>query len=275
MVHSCPRATSRTALWYAGVGVLLGLAWLSKATGLLLLIGYLIWMVLEFGLHRRRNHTASDTRKTSSRRWAVGLACLVCAFLLVGSPLLVRNLRRFGNPFHNVNSLLLFADTYEDLDTMIESDTTTSAATGEFLATHSVTEIVSRELSGLVWELFIILRSLGPTPLDDSRVLFGAPLALLAIVTMAARRRPEHRLLLIWGLLHWVVFAWYVPIAAGERFVLPLLIPILVTASEGIVRLWPSEKPLWERLLMALGILWCVAWTIATLASASLAQRLS
>jgi hypothetical protein len=81
---------------------------------------------------------------------------------------------------------------------------------------------------------------------------------------MAARWRPEHRLLLVWGLLHWVVFAWYVPIAAGERFVLPLLIPILVASSEGLVQLWPWSKP-WARRSFALsGIAWLVVWALAT-----------
>jgi hypothetical protein len=256
----------------ACVGAILGLAWLSKATGLLLLMGYLIWLTLEFAVHRGKG----DAHRATLRTWAVSTVCLCAAFLAVGSPLLVRNIRRFGTPFHNVNSLLLFADSYEDFDGMLAADTTTAAAAREFFATHSAAEIAGREMSGLVWELFIILRSLGPTPLDDSRVLFGMPLALLALATIATRRRPEHRLLLVWGVLHWVVFAWYVPIAAGERFVLPLLIPMLVTAAEGVVQLWPWERPRSARLLTWSGLLWLGIWMIATYAGTSwLVPRLS
>jgi len=270
--QSIAESTKRESLRFACVGTMLGLAWLSKATGLLLLIGYLIWLTVEFGL-QRRNHGAQPT---AMRKWAVATVCVCSAFLAVGAPLLVRNVRRFGNPFHNVNSLLLFADSYGEFDGMLAAGTTTSSAAQDYFATHTVSDVVRRECSGLVWELFIILRSLGPTPLDDSRVLCGAPLALLAIATALAQRRPEHRLLLVWGLLHWVVFAWYVPIAAGERFVLPLLIPILATASDGLVQLWPWEKPRAVRLWAGLWILWLLVWVIATYAGTSqLAPRLS
>lgn len=272
-VTSESASTRHMARRFAGAGALLGLAWLSKATGLLLLIGYVIWGLLEFWRQRRKSRNADE--RASSKPWAVALACLLGAFLLVGSPLLVRNVRRFGNPFYNVNSLLLFADHYKQFDAMLASHTTTSEAAREYFVTHSVASMAQRELTGLVWESFIILRSLGPTPLDDSRVLFGIPLALLAVATMAVRRRPEHRLLLVWGVLHWVVFAWYVPIAAGERFVMPLLIPLLATAADGVVRLWPTSRNRWTRLLVILGILWCACWVVATCESASLAERLS
>lgn len=254
------------------VGAILGLAWLSKATGLLLLIGTVIWSVLEFALDRR----SSAGTGTTMRKWAVSIVCLCGAFLAVGSPLIVRNVRRFGNPFYNVNSLLLFADSYQEFDGMVAAKVTTPEAARQFFATHTVGDVARREMSGLVWELFIILRSLGPTPLDDSRALFGAPLALLALATIMAARRPEHRLLLVWGVLHWVVFAWYVPIAAGERFVMPLLIPILVTAGEGVMRVWPWEKPRSAKVLMILGVLWLVVWVMASYAGASwLVPRLS
>jgi hypothetical protein len=118
-----------------------------------------------------------------------------------------------------------------------------------------------REASGLVWELFIMLRSLGPAPLDDSRILFGIPIAGLAIAVAWSQRRWEHGLLLVWCLGFWVVFAWYVPIAAGERFILPILAPLLVLAAEGILRLAPQQRSgavLWA------GGLWSVAWLALT-----------
>src|SRR5690606_20222096 len=102
---------------------------------------------------------------------------------------------------------------------------------------HTLGDIAQREITGVVWEAFILLRMLGPYPLDDSRVLFGLPLAACALIAIAARPRPEHLLLAIWTGLFMGVFAWYVPIAAGERFLLPLLAPVLLCASEGFVRL--------------------------------------
>ena len=160
-------------------------------------------------------------------------ACTFIVFVVIASPLVVRNVRRFHNPFYNVNSLLLFADDYGQFDGMVNSGTTTAEAADAYFAAHSVLDVVQREVSGLVWELFIILRSLGPSPLDDARVLFGVVFSLCALFTLRALGRRADGLLLVWGLLFWVVFAWYVPIAAGERFVLPLLIPMLSCARGG------------------------------------------
>jgi hypothetical protein len=98
-------------------------------------------------------------------------------------------------------------------------------------------EMFRREVSGLVWEAFIMLRALGFAGLDDARVLFGLPLATCAALGMLATRGPGPRLLLVWTITAWIVFAWYVPIAAGDRFPIPLLCPVLAYAADGIVRL--------------------------------------
>lgn len=197
-----------------------------------------------------------------------------CAFLAMSAPLLIRNVRRFGNPFYNINSLLLFADEYPEIETYLREGTTTGEAARQFFATHTVFDLARREVSGLVWETFLLLRSLGPAPLDDSRVLFGLPLAALALLTMLALRRPADGLLLIWGLLHWLVFAWYVPIAASERFLLPLLVPLLATAAVGLVRLAASLRAAAVAWLPWLALVWTAAWVAASYYSSTLAVRL-
>jgi len=223
-------------------GALLGLAWLTKGTGLVFFGGYLLWLALA-GLQsvwqKKRNKATSEAsaQGLAFRTAVLSATCALIAFLLVGSPLIARNLHRFGNAFHNLNSLLLFADRYEDLPIMVDRGLTTGAAAQEFWQTHSLADIARREAGGLIWEAFIIVRSLGPAPLDDSRVLFGLPLALLAAAGMAVRRDPADGLLLIWGLICWGMFAWYVPIAAGERFILPLLGPVLIAASRDLASL--------------------------------------
>ncbi len=255
-------------------GGLLGLTWLAKGTGLLLLLGYLGWLAWEaLRCGPGTREPAGQPRQTTRSGWLLCGTLALSAFLIVSSPLLVRNVRRFGQPFYNVNSLLQFSDRYEDFDDLIESGTTTSEAARRYLATHSVGQILTREASGLVWELFIILRSLGPAPLDDSRILFGVPLALVALAVACVDRGPQHRLLLTWGLLHWLIFAWYVPIAAGERFILPLLVPILVTAADSLVRLaHPSTE--FDRKLPGLAAVWCIGWAAFTCLSPSLAGLL-
>jgi len=260
-------------LWAALAGGLLGLLYLTKGTGLLLFGGYILWLV---AARFWSVPTSPDAvgRRQSRRYFLLRIGLVSVAFLLVSSPLLVRNVRRYDSPFYNINSLLLFADRYEDIDQYLGEGTTTREAARQFLEHHSVVDIVRREVSGLVWETFIILRSLGPTPLDDSRVLFGLPLAGIAVLTMLSRRSAADGLLLSWGAILWVMFAWYVPIAASERFILPLLVPLLYLASEGIVRAFGALPSAALRLLPWVVGVWVVVWVTATYLSATLGARL-
>jgi hypothetical protein len=254
------------------VGALLGFSWLTKGTGLILLAGYLLWIaataLFRAKAVRRKQRRLDGAPSDQQHARPLLQACLwtlgvIVAFGVIGSPLLIRNVKRFANPFYNINSLLLFTDHYEELEPLLQQGTTTGEAARDWLATHTVLDILRREASGLVWELYIILRSLGPAPLDDARVVFGLPLAVLAAMWMGTRRSAADGLLLVWGIVCWVVFAWYVPIAAGERFILLLLAPVLGTAAEAIVRLVRSSSTL-NRIFVISIASWSVVWTGAT-----------
>lgn len=274
LIHLPPTpdaAVSRISPLRCGIGGgLMGLAWLTKGTGLVLLAGYLLWIALGLLWAPRtavQSLAASPQEPRADRRLPraiLSVVCAVAAFLAVGAPLIARNAQRFGNPFHNLNSLLLFADRYEDLPGMVDRGLSTGSAAREFLASHSVGDMLQREANGLIWEAFIIVRSLGPAPLDDARVLLGVPLALLAIARMGIRRSAADGLLLIWGGLCWAVFAWYVPIAAGERFVLPLLAPLLILASEALSRGAVGETRGLVPWIPALAVAWCAVWGAAS-----------
>jgi len=219
----------------AWFGVLAALFWLAKGTGLLLTASIALWLVI-----RRRKCVPPDVHSGHTRAdWKVmarELLVFLAAWTAVASPLLVRNQVRYGSPLYNVNSWLLFADDYADPVVLSEASTIGAAARA-YLANHSLAEILRRELSGLAWEVYILVRSLGPPGLEDARVLPGVVIAGLAVLGWCITRGEEKWLLLIWLIFSLLVFAWYVPVAAGERFVLPLLLPILLCASDGAVHL--------------------------------------
>lgn len=52
---------------------------------------------------------------------------------------------------------------------------------------------------------------------------------------------PRVRLLMIWCVVSVLMFAWYVPVAAGERFPFPLLVPLLMYAAIGIAHVVGSR----------------------------------
>ncbi len=243
------------------LGGLLGLAYLTKGTGLLMLVGTSLAAILlrlpswlkrplaadlktdpktdVCGSHQQDAPGPPAAPGRQDRQTASGVVMSVLLILfgwgIVASPLMVRNARMYGTPLYNVNSWLLFVDTFEQPVPLSQQQTVAETAHA-YWQSHTLGEMVRREVSGVVWETFILLRMLGPFPLDDSRVLFGLPLALCALIGILAHPRREHLLLGVWTILFVGVFAWYVPVAAGERFLLPLLAPSLVVAAEGIVR---------------------------------------
>jgi len=190
----------------------LGGAYLTKATGLLFLAGAAVWCLA--------------SRPARRRLWL-----LVAAFIVVALPLLVRNVLVYGNPFYSYNTRFLFADSY-DAGVQAGYDGLWSAAQA-YAASHSVIELAARFFGGLGWELHIMLRSLGPAGLGPARTLAGLLVAALACIGLM-RSEPTARLLvLVWTAISLVMFGWYVPIAAGDRFVLPLVPIWLAYAGEG------------------------------------------
>lgn len=225
-------------------GALLGLCYLTKGTGVLLLGCILAWFMIEHAL--RMKEYGIGTTCLSGLRHSV---LLLAAFALVASPLLVRNVRLFGQAFHNVNTYLLFADHYEEFEELLESGASVGQVAKQYLQEHSLADLAKREASGAIWEAFIIVRMLGPAPWDDARFLFGMPVVCLALLGLARAPASHRRWFIVWVALQWLVYAWYVPIAAGERFVLPILAPTLVYAAEG----WCSVGALWRTRLAARG----------------------
>ena len=130
-----------------------------------------------------------------------------------------------------------------------------------------MTDMLQREAQGLCWESYIFVRSFGPAPLDDSRLLFGLPIVLLALAGMVAERRQAALLLLAWITCFLAMFAWYLPIAAGQRFTVPLLPPLLVCTAAGLARINNSlgSKGLCHRTMaVSLALAWCIIWTTLT-----------
>ena len=245
---------------YLAIGVVLGLAYLTKGTGPLFLVITLLWIIV-CHFSGRRQQESSAVRFPSKP-----IAMILIAWILVASPLLTRNIRMFGNPIYNDNSYFLFLDQFENLPNLKQRMTVGETAE-QYLAQHSVADMLQREAEGLCWESYIFVRSFGPAPLDDSRLLFGLPVLLLALAGMVAERRQAALLLLAWTICFLIMFAWYLPIAAGQRFTVPLLPPLLICAATGLARISNhfSSRNLFRRpLVVSFALAWCIIFTVLT-----------
>lgn len=237
---------ARPSRWFA-LGAWAGLAYLTKGSALLLVLGLIVWLIVRrdspFRLAGGGRKGGHEGNSRSTQGAARSIALVLGAWLLVASPLLVRNARVYGNPLYNSNSPFLFSDSFEealrrsDPSRPANENESTWAAARRYFRTHSAGQVLARAATGSATELFILLRALGPSPLGESRALVGAPILLLALLGMAALRRRDAVLVLIWIGLFLLFFGWYVPIAAGDRFVLPLVPPIYVYAASTLGRL--------------------------------------
>jgi hypothetical protein len=247
-----PAATSSLRGWgrALALGGALALAWLTKGTGVLLLAGTLVAVVVNHG------------RRQSWRSRVLSMALVVVGFVVLASPLLTRNVLRYGSPFYNVNSQLLFVDAYADPLALAKQHSTAAAAL-DYWRSHSLREMAGRAVRGGVWEIYVLLRGLG-------RVLCGGLLALCAVVGLGTAPRFPWQVTVAWTVLLWGCFAWYVPIAVSERFLVPVLLPLLSAAAVGlerIIRLVVRTPGGAELVLVLLGWLWGGAWTLAQVAA--------
>jgi hypothetical protein len=224
------------------VGALLGLGYLTKASAFFLLVTFLVWSFGVAGL----------------RRWS-WLALI--AFAIVGSPLLVRNVRAYGDPLYSVNDRFLFADTFDEGLNREFRGTWTEAA--DYFRTHSAGTIAERALSGLGWEGFVLLRSLGPVTRSHGGVLAGVVLLLTALLGLIGRDWRIVSAAAGWLLPFYVFFAWYGVIARGDRFMAPVIPVVLILSARGTVMLLRAGAPvadrILERRLIFAALLWCIA----------------
>ena len=206
------------------LGFWTGLGWLTKGTALILAPAAMLWLMFSCreGDHRRQ-----------PGRGILLAGLFASLFALTAAPLLMRNVVRYGSPAHNVNSWLMFVDHYEDPVALSERWRLSELAR-RYAAETGVEGLVLRELRGLVWESFILLRGLGPVGLGEWRVLPGVLVAALVLLgLLSTPRRDVRSLALGWVIPSLALFAWYVPIAAGERFPAPLIPILLVYAGVG------------------------------------------
>lgn len=235
-------------LHLTAMGFILGLAWLTKGTVLLILLGLIIWfcsyaipwsrLFSRYSNRSKQEDTQTEQVNASTipfKRIFASLCLLAVGFTLIASPLLVRNARLYGSPTFNANSYLMFQDEFTEPHALIRQGSLSEAAKTYF-QTHSIAEMIKREVKGMLWQVFIFLRSLGSLPFEEGRLFFGVLALPFLAVGLIAETHPARRLYLIWIVLFWLAFAWYLPIAAGERFLMPLLLPTLAFISLGIVR---------------------------------------
>jgi len=197
----------------------------------------------------------------------------VCVgWVAVAHPLLIRNVKVYGEPLYSANQAFFYMDSFPsgaDPFGQVAAMGTHEEIRADYLAKHSLANMTNRAVTGTGWQSFIFIRSLGPTPLDDSRVLFGIIFLLLAGLSLLHASTAIKTTLAIWVTLSLLLFGWYIPIAAGQRFMAPFLPLLVAFAGVGMWRVM-SYIQRWPRttVVLVFGVLWnaiWLAWTTITI----------
>ncbi len=207
-------------------GVLVGLAYLTKGSGQLLIFAFLTaaFLFFRFRLFQVR-----------------GLWLFLVSYVLVASPLWLYNTIYYGSPtFNYAITHQMWMESWNDWH---PDDTDNLPTLVSYLQNHSLTEIIDRQWNGMKAMRNILVKTLWPTrtlKVDEFLLspFSGYLLAALAILPLlfwrATRKYLQHNdravyLTLLIVIPSFMLVAWYVPIVSlGQRFILPVIPFILV-----------------------------------------------
>lgn len=219
--------------WAFGAGLFAGLAYLSKANGILLLLlfGGTLLLVVTWRIF------------LDKRLWG-----FLAGFVLMSAVLWWYNWAAFGQPFFNVNTANYFwLDSWEEGFVVSEADLPDMAG---YWHTHSLAEIGERLWNGLTlsapkqWYAAFRLAGMPPASERWAVNLFTAVCLVLAtgVGWRVWKSWPRHQMPFYFsaaGILgFYVLFAWYHPISEAPRFVM-VWIPVVYTA---VIWLWQNSK---------------------------------
>ncbi len=244
------RSTAR----HAFAGILLGLAYWTKATALIAVLAYGV-AVLATERHRIVRYAPA---------WS-----LLAAWIVVVAPLVVRNVELYASPFYNVNAHYMWLDDWSDVALVDEADIP-SHTLWTFLDRRGAAVLALRALNGLARESAFLLTALGVRNERVSATALASGGLVLAIAALGLRRLPSPAARWFTG---WTVFgfvaalALHAPHASHPRFQLtslPILYCLAALELAGLAAArcgWPRRAWQSPRLHAAL------AGVVATLAA--------
>ena len=226
----------RPVMWI-GAGIASGLAFLTKGTGILVVPVFLVTTVFVYHgnlLRLLRNRYF----------WSFWIA-----FVLVSSPLLIRNAKVYGDPFYNFNRKLLWIDHLEEAlrpDFPVHSPSPQS-----FWERHGAGGILRIFVESIVRRgPYMVREELEPYHFwrfnetvqltYSNRVVKMSVwvtvlmLGCAAVGLMNIPRREERWLSLVWMTTIYIFIAWYSKIGIMPHLMFPLIPFVLLYAGSGL-----------------------------------------
>ncbi len=228
--------------WLAGVaGLTLGLTYLTKASAWPMMLTFLLTMIVsQLWLWLGRRQCENSIRdKQVSRSWGCA-GIFIAVFFLTVSPYVWHNYQQFGRVFYNVNSTFFmwcdswpeakaFADAYPIGDSFPDASEEVIPSFDQYWRSHTASQMITRLRYGLATLFQLAIHGVYFKYLAIS-------LGFCGLMTWRLRRGfipaiKSHALALLFSATcfmgYLLAYAWYVPVAYGDRFVLSLYTPLL------------------------------------------------
>ncbi len=239
-------------------GVVLGVAYLTKASVLPLLAAIVFWGCVGAWVKGTRSAERSPAIRSGA---AVVLVAVV--FLVTVFPYIQTSKERFGHWFYNVNTTLyMWADSWDEVQRVMtgtgdrehwpDVDPEMLPSPTRYFAEHTTTDIASRVANGLWTSEF---RHLVEKPFGYGKYLiFYFVVAIVVAVRSRARVRElcfadgrwiQTAFVASVVLGYMLAYAFYSPIVRGPRLILALYIPTMFSIFWLLSRKPIAEEPLW------------------------------
>jgi len=245
----------------AAAGFVLGLAYLTKASALPTIAAYVAVALTQAVIRAVVGRNAgsggpSEAAHATPGRIGLCAAVVLVVFLATVYPYISNSRAKFGRYFYNVNSTFFmwcdnwaqaqaFADRYHISEGYPDAPPDQIPGPLNYWRTHDAGRIVGRLTYGL--------RTLASMAYKGSYGKYlAAAIALAAIVAIRNAQRIRR-----WNIedlavgvfcalvlaAYTFVYAWYVPVAYGDRFILSLVLPVMFGAFWLAERGWASDSP--------------------------------
>ena len=248
--------------WQWGVltGVILGLAHLTKASVLVGLVLFLVIAILQGVykiVHQKKNRL--QTRTASIKEYIlkdlVNISYIPIVFLITIYPYITTSNKVFGSYFYNVNSTFyIWYDSWDEVKkgTRAHGDRVgwpqmspeEIPSMNKYLREHTVKQILTREYKGL--------RNIARTATHSYGYFkYFAIYIMFCLYILIANQRyklivREYAFLCLFNFMYFIIFlllyAWYTPIASGNRLFLSQFLPLMFAFSFIICKLSLRES---------------------------------
>ena len=238
-------------------GIVLGIAHLTKASVMPGLFIFAVFFIAKeiYSLYFNFNRINDDKTQRFSKNlfhlfWQIrqetalhllSLALVFLTFLSVIYPYISTSQRFFGQPFYNVNSnFYIWYDSWEEAEagTRLHGDNKgwpempaqQIPSAKKYLQEHTVQQILDRPIRGIKKVLLVAYKSYGYLKYVLIYAVFALVLTLLNFQQSLAivKRHPFLILFcLSYFFVYLLIYAWYVPVASGNRFTLALFMPLM------------------------------------------------